>query len=74
MATQFHIVENKITLNHEVRREDNETAFGVALAMMFATIVTMDEFFGLGKNDLVREVAERFNAFNSAHPFGPPMA
>lgn len=74
MATQFHIMENRISLNHEVQREDNETAFGVAVAMLFATIVTMDEFFGLGKNDLVREVAERFNAFNIAHPFGPPVA
>jgi hypothetical protein len=73
MATQCQMTENKIVFNHAVRRGDNETAFGVALAMLFATIVTMDEFFGLGKKELVTKAAERFAAFNKAHPFAPPV-
>jgi hypothetical protein len=72
MATQCQVTDNKFRFNHDIRREDNETAFGVAIAMLFATIVTMDEFFGLGKKELVTEAAERFAAFNKAHPFGPP--
>ena len=74
IATQCQVSENKIGFNQEVLRGDNETAFGVAIAMLFATIVTMDEFFGLEKKELVTEAAERFAAFNQAHPFGPPAA
>jgi hypothetical protein len=74
MATQCQVAENKIVFNHDVRREDNETAFGVAIAMLFVTIITMDEFFGLGKQDVVTDAGERFAVFNKMHPFGPPMA
>ena len=72
MATQCQITGNKIGFNNEIRKQDNETGFGVAIAMLFATIVTMDEFLGLGKDELVKEAEERFRAFNKAHPFGPP--
>ena len=74
MATQCQMTEDKIGFNREVLRQDNETAFGVGIAMLFATIVTVDEFFCLGKHDLVIEAAERFSAFNKVHPFGPSEA
>ena len=72
MATQCQVAENKMSFNHEVLQQDRETAFGVGIGMLFATIVTMDEFFGLGKNELVAELAGRFGAFEKEHPFGPP--
>jgi hypothetical protein len=74
IATQCRVAENRIGVNHEVIQQDNETAFGVGIAMLFATIVTMDEFFGLGKNELVAQLAERFSAFEKEHPFAPPAA
>jgi len=71
MATQCQVGNGKIGFNNEVLDGENDTAFGVATAMMFATIVTMDEFFKLQKPEVVAEAAERFSAFEKAHLFAP---
>lgn len=63
MATQCQVTDGKLEFNREVLEEDNDAAFGVAISMIFVTISTMNDFFSLGRAELVKDVAAQFASF-----------
>jgi hypothetical protein len=75
MFSQFQIAtDGRMELNMEVAKHDNDLAFVVAISMLLVTISTINDFFQLSARELVEEVAARFAAFQSVHPFDEGVA